>query len=184
LTATQRSRELARAFEVPHDAHCPQLLATVLYDLCRRLPLGATITGHAGNEREELGRMLPHLQRGDVLVLDRGYPSFAIFQTLCEAGIDFVVRVPRSHTFEAVDLLRQSPGNDYRVLLAPRSKRDQPIELSAAGGVPRRPGVVGGEARIRGRHGGCIELAGARVPRRRLIGRCQSHPHVRVLLPI
>ncbi len=46
-----------------------------------------------------------NLQRGDekdVLVLDRGYPSHELLQYLCEARIEFLIRVPASHSFKAI----------------------------------------------------------------------------------
>ena len=48
-----------------------------------------------------------------MLVLDRGYPSHEVLQTLVQAGIDFLIRVPSTHTFAVIDQLRESDGDDY-----------------------------------------------------------------------
>ena len=128
---TQRSDELARAFGVPSQGYCPQVLFTVLYDAVGLVPMAATVTGCNGSERAELAELLDHIEPGDVLVLDRGYPSFAVFRTLVDRGIDFLVRVPTTSTFEGVELLRQSPGKDYRVLLRDPKKHWPPLELRA-----------------------------------------------------
>ncbi|MBL8723722.1 MAG: transposase [Planctomycetes bacterium] len=66
--------------------------------------------------------MLPHLRAGDVLVLDRGYPSFEVLQALHEAGIDFVIRVPRSHSFEAIQAIQESAGDDYLMNIRPTAE--------------------------------------------------------------
>lgn len=115
----QRAAELAEYFGVPHGGHCPQMLVSVLYDVIGRFPIAATIAPGTSCERQELLKLLPHLQRGDVLVLDRGYPSFEVLQALREAGIEFVIRVPKSGSFEAIQVFRDSGGNDYRVLVRP-----------------------------------------------------------------
>ena len=109
----QRSPDLARDFGVPESAHCPQALVSVLLDVCTKAPVDLAISPFASSEREHLLALLPSLAAGDVLVLDRGYPSHEVFQELAANGIDFLVRVPASHTFAAVDELREGPGDDY-----------------------------------------------------------------------
>jgi Transposase DDE domain len=109
----QRSPDLAREFGVPESSYCPQALVSVLLDVCTKTPVDLAISPFASSERGHLLAMLPSLAAGDVLVLDRGYPSHEVFQELAVNGIDFLVRVPASHTFAAVDGLRESPGDDY-----------------------------------------------------------------------
>ena len=115
----QRGSELAAHFGVPHGGHCPQMLVSVLYDVFGRFPVAATIAPAATSERQELLKLLPHLRPGDVLVLDRGYPSFAVLKTLRDAGIEVVIRVPKSGSFDAIQVFRDSGGDDYRVLVHP-----------------------------------------------------------------
>ncbi len=115
----QRSRDLAREFGVPESGHCPQALVSVLLDVCTKAPVDLQISPFASSEREHLLALLPSLEAGDVLVLDRGYPSHEVFQELVANEIDFLVRVPASHTFAAVDGLRESPGDDYLYIFDP-----------------------------------------------------------------
>jgi hypothetical protein len=117
----QRGVELAEHFGVPHGGHCPQMLVSTLYDVIGKFPIAATIAPSASCERQELLRLLPQLQRGDVLVLDRGYPSFEILHALREAGIDFVIRVPKSSSFEAIQAVQDSAGDDYLMFIPPSS---------------------------------------------------------------
>jgi hypothetical protein len=130
----QRSTELDARFGRPESAHCPQATISTLLNVSGCVPADLVIAPYAACERTLLLEHLPLLRPGDVLVLDRGYPSHDVLRRLLANGIDFLVRVPASHTFEAVEVLRQSGGDDYRVLIrvppdAPRGT--QPIELRA-----------------------------------------------------
>lgn len=109
----QRSPDLAREFGVPESGYCPQALVSVLLDVCTKAPVDLEIAPFASSERDHLLGLLPSLAAGDVLVLDRGYPSHEVLQALVARGIDFLVRVPSTHTFAAIDDLRESQGNDY-----------------------------------------------------------------------
>lgn len=115
----QRGAALAEHFGVPHGGHCPQMLVSTLYDVIGKFPIAATIAPTASCERQELLRLLPHLRAGDVLVLDRGYPSFEVMQALHNADIDFVIRVSKSGSFEAAQAVQESSGNDYVMLIPP-----------------------------------------------------------------
>ena len=97
------------------------------------LPCDVLVAGHGSCERSLLLQHLDKLQGDDVVVLDRGYPSHDILRALLERGLDFLVRVPESHSFDAIDVFRQSGGNDYRVVIAPPEKRRRlgAIELRA-----------------------------------------------------
>jgi len=108
----RRSPDLEFAFGVPEGAYCPQVLMSTLVDVCSRMPVDFEVSGYRGSEREHLLRMLDSMERGDLVVLDRGYPSHEILQAYTEAGIDFLVRVPASHTFAAVDRFRLSGASD------------------------------------------------------------------------
>lgn len=131
----QRGDELSRAFGTPDGTYCPQVLVSTLFDLVAKVPHDVVVAPYATCERQEMVRLLDRVKPGDVLVLDRGYPSFEVLWMLQDAGIDFVIRVPVSSTFKAVDEFLQSGGDDYRILVAPPSghpMRDRgPIEVRA-----------------------------------------------------
>jgi len=115
----QRSHDLHRFFGTPQGAYCPQALVTVLLDVCAKLPMDLEISSFAGNEREHLVAMLPSLEAGDVVVLDRGFPSHEILQALSLAGIDFLIRVPSTNTFGIVQELQDSSSTDRAFQLQP-----------------------------------------------------------------
>ena len=115
----QRGSDLERVFGVPEGAYRPQALVSVLLDVCVKAPVDVEISGYASSEREHLLGMLHCLERGDVLVLDRGYPSHEVLQALAVDGIDFLVRVPSSHTFAVIDELRTGESDDRLFQLRP-----------------------------------------------------------------
>ena len=120
----QRAEALSTAFGGPVTGHCPQMLVSTLYDVIAGVPVDVSVAAFASCERTELLGMLDCIHRGDVLLLDRGYPSFAVFTELIRRGIHFVVRVPVDHTFKAVEdfilhggcdeTIRIHPPHDYK----------------------------------------------------------------------
>lgn len=130
----RRSDELRRAFGAPHDANCPQALVTVLFDVCAKLPVDVEVAPYASGERVQLLTMLESLEAGDLLVLDRGFPSHEIVQALVSRGVDFLMRLPACHTFAVVDELRDGRANDLLVTIRPGKgspERWTPVQLRA-----------------------------------------------------
>jgi hypothetical protein len=131
----QRHEDLAEAFGVPFGGHCPQILASTLFELTSKVPYGLTIGPNDGAEREQLFSLLDRLHPGDILVLDRGYPSFEVMRALMDAGVDFVMRVTISSGFNAVEHFLESGREDGEIVLDPPSRhlmRDRgPIKVRA-----------------------------------------------------
>ena len=127
----RRSDELQRAFGAPHEAHCPQALVTVLFDVCAKLPVDVVVAPYASGEREQLLRMLDRFQAGDLVLLDRGFPSHEIVQALASRGVDFVIRLPVCNTFAVVDELREGSARDVLVTLDPAPGKQPPLRVRA-----------------------------------------------------
>jgi len=130
----QRGHDLEFAFGVPESGHCPQALVSVLLDVCAKAPVDLEVSSYATSEREHLLNMLSSLGRGDVLVLDRGYPSHEVLQALTSDGIEFLMRVPCASTFAAIDELRESGRDDGQFLVVPPDgspQEWQPVRLRA-----------------------------------------------------
>jgi hypothetical protein len=115
----QRSSELDSRFGRPEGGHCPQATVSTLVNVANLMPYDIAIGPYASCERQLLVDHLSVLRAGDIVVLDRGYPSHDVLRMLLDGDIDFLVRVPASGTFSAVELLRESGGNDYRVVIPP-----------------------------------------------------------------
>jgi hypothetical protein len=120
----RRSLDHVRTFGVPEGAHSPQALMSQLVDVCTRTPIDFEFSGFRGGEREHALRMLDSLDAGDLLVLDRGYPSHEILQACVAAGLDFLVRAPASNGFGVIDKFRKSGAVDTMAVIQPPSDGD------------------------------------------------------------
>jgi hypothetical protein len=71
-------------------------LLSALYDPVNYLTLDVQTGPTDGSEQELLLKHLPKVERGDILLLDRGYPSTALFSGLQSKGIHFIVRMKQN----------------------------------------------------------------------------------------
>lgn len=135
-TNLQRSDELDHAFGRPSGAHVPQALVSVLVNVCNRAPLDVSVHKHATCERSILlEEHLQFLRPEDILVLDRGYPSYEVVSELLDAGVDFVIRTPRASTFPAITEFLESGSKDAVVHLdlpSVNGREGRRVQLRAA----------------------------------------------------
>ncbi len=61
---------------------CPMARMSELYDPLNQLTIRGIITSIHVGEREHAYQLLPYLKPNDLLLLDRGYPSFSLFKTI------------------------------------------------------------------------------------------------------
>lgn len=118
----RRSGELQREFGSPIAAHYPQAHVTTLFDVRSKVPLDVALGPVDACERRQLSKVLDATRAGDVIVLDRGYPSFDVFMMLIESGLDFVARMPTSQTFKAVEEFVAGGKREAVIELAPSFK--------------------------------------------------------------
>ena len=98
----QASDELLR-FGRPEGAHYPMIHVTTLFDVVSKVPHDVEVGPYGTDERRQLHLVLERAKKGDVVVLDAGYPSFDVLAALHLTAVDFVVRLPASNTFKAVE---------------------------------------------------------------------------------
>ena len=101
----QRSPELDLRFGRPEGGHYPQATVSTLVNVANLVAYDVAIGPYGASERQLLVDHLSVLNAGDVLVLDRGYPSHDVLRMLLGDGIDFLVRVPATGTFSAIRLV-------------------------------------------------------------------------------
>jgi len=119
----QRTPELWKKFGSPTGGHTPQIMVSVLFDVVAKMPIDAVIAPYASDERALLAPLLPSTREGDILVLDRGYPSYAMIDHLLEQKLDFVMRVRTTEGFAAVEPFLRSKQADADIVLNPSSNR-------------------------------------------------------------
>jgi len=111
------SEELEEYFEVPPRAHFPQMITGVLFDVLAKLPINYMRAPCHTPAREMAQELIKELGPGDLLVLDRGYPGYRLFQAIIQQGVDFLIRLPKNGMFKEVqDFLApgQRDGNVTR----------------------------------------------------------------------
>ncbi len=84
LPATQQLRttfDPCSGLDSPTHKHFPQCLVSTAYDVFRRLPVARTVVGiEAGNEREQAKTLIQSIPSGNVVLFDRGYPSYDLIR--------------------------------------------------------------------------------------------------------
>jgi hypothetical protein len=119
-----------------HESY-PEARVSVLYDLLNQIALDAQLVGSAHAERPLAEAHLPAIQAGDVVLTDRGYPSYRWFGQVLAPGGHFISRCSRA-SFGAAQALfaRGQAGVSQLVTLrAPKALRAEcrargwPLEL-------------------------------------------------------
>lgn len=109
------SAQLEEFFGVPQGASRPQMLNCTLYDVLAKLPIDGVAAPFASSERALAGTLFHQLRPGDLLLMDREYPGFRLFDDLIGLGIDFLIRLPHNGLFSSVQAFLKSGGKDGTV---------------------------------------------------------------------
>jgi hypothetical protein len=93
-----RTRETLSELECPKwnpwlCAHYPRALVVVAFDIVRRLPLEWVLLKKGTGERAAAEPLLKRLLRGDVMIMDRGYPARWLLALFVDHGVDVVMRM-------------------------------------------------------------------------------------------
>ena len=114
-----RGRALETAYGGPTGAHQSQMLVMVLMDVILKMPIAFITGAYRTSERTLLLPLLEYLQRGVILLLDRGFEGFETFWELRQRGIDFVVRCRKESGFAAVQRFVRSGRRQAWICLQP-----------------------------------------------------------------
>ncbi|MDR3555664.1 MAG: IS4 family transposase, partial [Syntrophobacteraceae bacterium] len=96
------SEQLEAFFGIPSGSYFPQLLTCTLYDVLAKIPLDFVYGSIAASERDMARLLYKDLQKSDLLLMDRGFPSFEILSDMLSCGFQFLVRVPITGMFKEV----------------------------------------------------------------------------------
>lgn len=99
------------------NADVQRSLATVsfLYDVGNYLTLDSQVADKDGSEQSLLYNHLEKVEPGDLLLMDRGYPSKALFSILSGKGVEFCVRM-KENWWLPVNSFAQSNELDTEVV--------------------------------------------------------------------
>jgi len=81
-------------------------LGSVLYDVLNLLALDSEIAPYDSSEKKLLVKHLDKTKEGDLLLLDRGYPSLWLFFLLYAKKIDFCVRMKKNSWLKVDDFVK------------------------------------------------------------------------------
>jgi len=100
----------------------------VAFNLKTLISVGHEVDGYTTSELELLGRCLPKLQRGDVLVGDRRYAGVKLYLQYQQAGLEYITRTHHRLQVERLKTIERFTSKDFLVELPmnPESLRRDP----------------------------------------------------------
>lgn len=100
-------------------------LISMLYDVLNLITLDASIDKYTSSESEHLQNHLARTQVGDLILLDRGYPSFYLLFLLKAKGLEFCVRL-KEDWWKIVNEFNKEPEMEKIVSLhLPKKDREK-----------------------------------------------------------
>ena len=111
------------------DSERSMATGSMLFDVLNQITLDARLSPYKQTNRKSAGERflleqhLPSLQEGDLLIMDRGYPSIVLFFLLMTRGIDFCARM-KTGWWKVVREFRDSGETERIVNLSlPKSQK-------------------------------------------------------------
>jgi hypothetical protein len=117
----------------------PQVLLVVITDALTRMPIARVVLRGNGSERDGADQLMPYLQKDDILLADRGYPSRSFIGAIVMTGCRFVVRMQSGKcAFSEVRGIQKRRVRDaYAKIKTP--DQDLVLRHIRASGGPGRP---------------------------------------------
>jgi hypothetical protein len=100
-------------------------LVSFLYDVLNLVVIDAQIAPYASSERDLLYKHLKKINPGDLLLLDRGYPSLALLFLLNAMGIEFCIRMKEDWWLKVKEF--KESGEKSRLINFSLPKKDRTL---------------------------------------------------------
>jgi hypothetical protein len=108
----------------PHaDSKRSLAIGSLLYDPLNKVTLDAQIAPYSSSESELLRLHLDYVQAGDLLLLDRGYPSFWLLFFLKARGIEFCIRLKENWWLKVKDFAESEEKDRSVRFVLPKKDR-------------------------------------------------------------
>ena len=104
-----------------HDTEVLNARCSILYDLENHMILGGALASYKIGEREMLISLLKAIEKSkfnDLIILDRGYPSFDLVYELNKRKVNFVIRL-QSNFSNAITAFIESDKQDFLLEIQP-----------------------------------------------------------------
>ena len=102
------TEELKGAFGVTKNQHkteIVQAVSSVLYDVLNRIALDAVLDNVNSSERELALKHKPYWRKNDLIIYDRGYPSYDFINEHLTAGVDALARVRKNQNTAVITFI-------------------------------------------------------------------------------
>jgi len=99
-------------------------IGSFLYDPLNLMTLDAQMAPYASSEREQLYKHLEKINKGDLLLLDRGYPSIALIFLLMAKGIQFCMRMKLDWWLDVKNFSESNKVNGIVEFTLPKKDRE------------------------------------------------------------
>ncbi len=110
-------------------------MVSMLYDVLNQVTIEAALAHYASSESSLLVRHLDKAQKGDLLLLDRGYPSFWLLFLLKAKGAEFIVRIKDDWWLTVKDFAESAEIERMVTFKLPKKDRrklaDYPVKLDS-----------------------------------------------------
>jgi hypothetical protein len=100
-------------------------MGSMLYDVLNQVTIDAQIAPYAASERELLFKHLDKIQKGDLLLLDRGYPCFWLLFMLKAREIEFCVRLKGNWWLKVKDFAESNEKERIVSFTLPKKDRSK-----------------------------------------------------------
>jgi len=107
------------------DSERSLALCSILYDVLNLVSIDAQMAPYAASERDLLYQHLDMMRPDDLLLLDRGYPSKALFFLLMAKGIQFCVRMKDDWWLDVNDFIKSDEKE--RIVTYKLPKKDKKL---------------------------------------------------------
>lgn len=104
----------------------PYALVSVLYDVLNRIALDATLNKAKAYEVDLAIAHLAHTKAGDLLIMDRNYPSYRMLAELNQHNRDFVVRCSAA-SFTVARQMLKGEGTDSQIFTLTPCAEQMPL---------------------------------------------------------
>lgn len=98
-------------------------LGSMLYDVLNQITVDAQMASYASSERDLLMQHLDKVKKGDMLLLDRGYPCFWLLFLLKAKGVEFCVRLKDDWWLKVKDFTQSAEKERIVTFTLPKKDR-------------------------------------------------------------
>lgn len=98
LPFTQELKAFYGVTQNQHKTTVIQAVSSVFYDVLNRFVIDAHLDNVNSSERELALKHKAHWKKNDLVIYDRGYPSYDFKHEHVKAGIDYLIRVKKSQS--------------------------------------------------------------------------------------